>query len=243
MKNPVLRFVGSIWGLASGLTAALAMTYLNVSWQYHDTNTVLLFMFGAGALLIFAFFQADLFWPNAREFYYLLLCGGSGVAGQFLLTIGYRYVTAVDGGIISSTRILLAALPGPFVVGELPLDATGWDGCAAFIRGEYGAGGAQGAEISGDVLAQMKCRACALRLIYESKTIWKNIRVTIINSVRTLPEQTATTHLRVKKEGYGGGYRQRLKSRAIEWMTAQWRISGRGQFKISAILSDRVCML
>ena len=36
----------SLWGLVSGFTAALAMTYLNVSRQYHDTNMILFFMFG-----------------------------------------------------------------------------------------------------------------------------------------------------------------------------------------------------
>jgi drug/metabolite transporter (DMT)-like permease len=118
----------NLWGLASGLSASCAMTYLNVSRRYHDTNTVLFFMFGVGALLIFAVFHGDFFRPDSQEFYYLGLCSATGVAGQFLLTIGFRYVTAVDGSIISSMRILLAALLGPFVVGELPLDATGWVG-------------------------------------------------------------------------------------------------------------------
>ncbi|MEE4262380.1 MAG: EamA/RhaT family transporter, partial [Desulfobacteraceae bacterium] len=44
------------------------------------------------------------------------------------LTLGFRYVTAVDGSIISSMRILLAALLGPFVVGEPPLVLAGWVG-------------------------------------------------------------------------------------------------------------------
>ncbi len=118
----------NLWGLASGLSASVSMTYLNVSRQVHDTNTVLFFMFGLGALLMFAGFHGDFFWPDLRQLYYLGLCAASGVAGQFLLTLGFRYVTAVDGSIISSLRILLAALLGPFVVGELPLNATGWVG-------------------------------------------------------------------------------------------------------------------
>lgn len=118
----------NLWGLASGLSASLSMTYLNVSRQYHDTNTVLFFMFGLGALLIFAVFHGEFVWPDSQESYYLGLCAALGVAGQFLLTIGFRYVTAVDGSIISSMRILLAALLGPFVVEELPLNATGWVG-------------------------------------------------------------------------------------------------------------------
>jgi len=118
----------NLWALASGFTTALAMIYLNVSRQYHDTNTILFFMFGPGALVIFAIFQENFFWPNSLEVYYLGLCAVTGVAGQFLLTIGFRYVSAVDGSIISSMRILLAALLGPFVAGDPALNSTGWLG-------------------------------------------------------------------------------------------------------------------
>ncbi|MCP3954481.1 MAG: EamA/RhaT family transporter, partial [Desulfobacterales bacterium] len=51
-----------------------------------------------------------------------------GIAGQYLLTLGFRYVTAVEGGIISSTRILLAALLGPILVAEPALTIAGWLG-------------------------------------------------------------------------------------------------------------------
>jgi len=118
----------NLWGLVSGLSASCSIIYLNVSRRHHDTNTVLFFMFGLGALLIFAAFHGNFFRPDSREFFYLLLCAAAGVAGQFLLTIGFRYVTAVDGSIISSIRILMAALLGPFVAGELPLDTAGWVG-------------------------------------------------------------------------------------------------------------------
>ena len=118
----------NLWGLASGVLASLGLIYLNISRRYHDTNTVLFFMFGLGALAIFAGFHQQFFWPDSRELYFLLLCSVSGVAGQFLITIGFRYVTAVDGSIISSMRIFLAAMLGPFVVAEAPLSAAGWVG-------------------------------------------------------------------------------------------------------------------
>jgi drug/metabolite transporter (DMT)-like permease len=118
----------NLWGLASGLSASCSIIYLNVSRQYHDTNTVLFFMFGLGALLIFTAFHGSFLRPDWLELYYLALCAGAGVAGQFLLTIGFRYVTAVEGSIISSMRILLAALLGPLVADELPLTAAGWLG-------------------------------------------------------------------------------------------------------------------
>ena len=118
----------NLWGLASGMSASLAMIYLNVSRRYHDTNTVLFFMFGIGSAIMFLGFHDRFFWPDATALYYLLMCAAAGIAGQFLLTLGFRYVTAVEGSIISSTRILLAALLGPFLAGEPFLGAAGWVG-------------------------------------------------------------------------------------------------------------------
>ncbi|WP_319407634.1 DMT family transporter [uncultured Desulfosarcina sp.] len=120
--------ISSLWGLGSGISAAFAILYLNLSRQHHDTNTVLFYMFGLGSVLMFAFFHRRFFWPNAAEWYYLTLCGGAGIAGQFLITIGFRYVTAVEGGVISSTRILLAALLGPWLAADPALGPAGWVG-------------------------------------------------------------------------------------------------------------------
>ena len=118
----------NLWGLASGMSASCSIIYLNISRQNHDTNTVLFFMFGLGALLMYIGFQREFFWPDARHLYYLIPCAAAGVAGQFLLTIGFRYVTAVEGSIISSMRIFLAALLGPLLAGEPALAAAGWVG-------------------------------------------------------------------------------------------------------------------
>jgi drug/metabolite transporter (DMT)-like permease len=118
----------SLWGLGSGISAAAAIVYLNLSRQHHDANTVLFYMFGLGALLMFVFFRNRFFWPNPTELYYLMVCGGAGIAGQFLITIGFRYVTAVEGGVISSTRILLAALLGPWLASDPSLGPLGWLG-------------------------------------------------------------------------------------------------------------------
>ncbi len=118
----------SLWGIGSGVSAAAAIFYLNVSRQYHDANTVLFYMFGLGTVLMYTFFHGSIFWPDATDFYYLSLCGGSGIVGQYLITLGFRYVTAVEGGVISSTRILLAALLGPWLAADPPLDLLGWLG-------------------------------------------------------------------------------------------------------------------
>ena len=120
--------LSSLWGLVSGVAASGAIIYLNVSRRYHDTNTVLFFMFGLGALVMWVGFHRHIFLPGREELFYLFLCGASGVCGQFLLTIGFRYVTAVEGSILSALRILLAALLGPVLAAEPALGLPGWIG-------------------------------------------------------------------------------------------------------------------
>ena len=120
--------VENLWGLASGISAAFSILYLNLSRQYHDTETVLFYMFGIGLLMIYAIFSSHIRVPDMVAFRYLLMCAIFGVGGQYLLTIGFRFVTAVEGGIISSTRILLAAFLGPVIAYEAPLTLTGWLG-------------------------------------------------------------------------------------------------------------------
>jgi drug/metabolite transporter (DMT)-like permease len=118
----------NLWGLASGVTASLAVLYLNISRQHHDTETILFYMFGLGGILIFALFYDRIFWPDMAELKYLFLCGIFGVGGQYLMTIGFRYVTAVEGAILSSSRILMAAVLGPWIAFDPPLEPAGWIG-------------------------------------------------------------------------------------------------------------------
>ena len=120
--------VENLWGLASGVSAAASMVYLNMSRQYHDSETVLFYMFGLGTVLTYVLFFPHIRVPDGTEFGYLFLCAFFGVGGQYLLTIGFRFVTAVEGGIISSTRILLAAMLGPVLADEAPLGGAGWAG-------------------------------------------------------------------------------------------------------------------
>lgn len=117
-----------LWGLASGLSASIAMIFLNLSRQYHDTETVLFYLFGIGTLLTYAAFSDAIYWPRPIELYFLALSSGFAILGQYCITFGYRYVTAVEGGIISSSRILLAATMGPFIAADPFLDLRGWLG-------------------------------------------------------------------------------------------------------------------
>jgi drug/metabolite transporter (DMT)-like permease len=121
----------NLWGLCSGMSAAAAIIYLNVSRRHHDSQTILLYMFGLGAAIMLAGFHQSFFVPNALELFFLLSCSAAGIIGQYLITFGFLYVTAVEGSIISSSRILLAALLGPLLVADPALTLMGW--CGALL--------------------------------------------------------------------------------------------------------------
>ena len=129
-KGIDLRIV-HLWGVASGIFGAAAVLYLNFSRQHHDTQTILFFMFGLGSLITLGMFFPHFFVPDRVALGYLAGCAGFGIAGQYFITLGFRYVTAQEGSIITSSRILIAALLGPELALEAPLQWTGW--CGALL--------------------------------------------------------------------------------------------------------------
>jgi drug/metabolite transporter (DMT)-like permease len=118
----------NLWGLASGLSASLSILLLKFCREYDDSTTILYYMFGMGTMLIFVAFPDVIHIPSRLEFYYLFLCAGLGILGQYLLTLGFRFVTSVEGSVLSSSRILLAGILGPVIASDPHLGLVGWTG-------------------------------------------------------------------------------------------------------------------
>ncbi|MCG8567412.1 MAG: DMT family transporter [Desulfobacterales bacterium] len=125
----------AVWGLGSGLSAGVAIMYLNLSRKVHDTQTTLFVMFTLGGLVVFALFFHEMRMPSMEELYYLFFCSAIAIVGQYLLTTGFKYVTPIEGSIISSTRILLAAILGPFIAMDPSLGPAGWAGAFLIFFG------------------------------------------------------------------------------------------------------------
>ena len=123
----------SLWGLMSGLIAAMALILLNIVRQHNDTNTVLFVVFGIGTLLQVLVFHDHYYLPSRLELVYLVSGASSAIVGQYLLTMGFKYVTAVKGGILSSSRLLLSAFLGPYITSDPPLTFSGWIGALIIL--------------------------------------------------------------------------------------------------------------
>lgn len=121
----------SFWGVMSGFSASISIIALQKTRQHNDTETVLFVMFILGTVLCGLIFHKSFFSPSLRELAYLLLSALLGIAGQLFITFGFRSVSAVEGAILGSSRIIFAALISPLLFLDEKLTALAFIGALA----------------------------------------------------------------------------------------------------------------
>ena len=123
-----LDAAGDFWGVSSAALSALAIISLGLARRGNDTNMVLFFMFLTGTVTLAITGHERLMIPNGDQASYLIGSAILGVIAQYLLTVGARFVTPVENGVLSSVRILFAVLIGEFILGEKVLTPAEWCG-------------------------------------------------------------------------------------------------------------------
>jgi drug/metabolite transporter (DMT)-like permease len=110
--------LGDIIGLLSGIFAAFAIITLSVA-REHDSTVLIVFYLMAIGTFFNALMMAPVFvMPCNIDLPLLLGSGIMGIAGQVFLTMGYKNVSAKAGSMVSSSRIVFAALMGFFFFSE-----------------------------------------------------------------------------------------------------------------------------
>jgi len=109
---------GDIIGLISGIFAAFAIITLSVA-REHDSTVLIVFYLMAIGTFFNALMMAPVFVvPRQHDLPLLFGSGIMGIAGQVFLTMGYKNVSAKAGSMVSSSRIVFAALMGFFFFAE-----------------------------------------------------------------------------------------------------------------------------
>ena len=104
--------VGDIIGLVSGVVAAIAIIYLRVLRRTDETPVILFYLFAVGSVILLIPTISLFEMPDTKGFALLFACSLSGVAAQYFLTHGYRYISAVGGSIVSASRVYMASILG-----------------------------------------------------------------------------------------------------------------------------------
>jgi len=116
-----------LWGLFSGLLAAIAVISLRGAARSAPAPTVLFWMFAFGLPILIPLGWNDLMTSGLKTSPYLWISAVFGVAGQWLLTESYRTLSAAAGSIISTMRIPIALIMG-FLILDEKFSWIGWTG-------------------------------------------------------------------------------------------------------------------
>lgn len=100
-----------IWGLTCGFFGALSILSLNVISRENSSLVVLFYLFLVGSIASLLLFDT----PSFENIEMLIGCGVVGFLGQHFLTLGSRFLTAVESGIVSTSRILIAVIITPLL--------------------------------------------------------------------------------------------------------------------------------
>lgn len=109
---------GDLIGLLSGIFGAFAIITLSVAREHDSTVLIVFYLMAIGTICNLFMMWPVFITPTRQELPYLIGSGVMGVLGQTFLTMGYKYVSAKAGSMVSSTRIIFAAALGFFFFQE-----------------------------------------------------------------------------------------------------------------------------
>lgn len=110
--------MGDLWGLASGFTAGYSIVSLKRARTTDEPITILLFIMGCGLVMSSVIMPFVFVVPNIPLFLLLVCTSILAVIGQLFITYGFRYVSSLEGSIISSMRIFVVAILGVLFMGD-----------------------------------------------------------------------------------------------------------------------------
>ena len=130
---------GDVLGLLSGIVAAFAVITLSMA-REHDSTVIIVFYLMAIGFITNGLAMIPVFTlPKGIQYFHLIASGVFGATGQVLLTMGYKSINAKDGSMISSSRIVFAALLG-FLIFSEPLSLSIIAGGLMIVGAIIGAG-------------------------------------------------------------------------------------------------------
>ena len=109
---------GDCIGLLSGIFAAFSIISLAAAREQDSTVLIVFYLMAIGAVCNAVMMAPVFVMPRQGDLPLLIGSGLMGIIAQILLTMGYKYVSAKAGSMVSSSRIVFAALLGFFFFSE-----------------------------------------------------------------------------------------------------------------------------
>jgi len=120
VANPKFGSVnkGDLLSLLSSLTAAISIMDLTKARRKNEGYIIVFYVMALGTLINIPFSLDSILNFEASGLFWVIISGVFGVLGQIFFTMGYRYVDAATGALVSTSRIVISALLGVILLGE-----------------------------------------------------------------------------------------------------------------------------
>jgi drug/metabolite transporter (DMT)-like permease len=139
---------GDIFALLSGVTAGFGISSLREARKSNSIQVILLYMFGIGTVTSGVFTIGHFIMPSGINLLYALIMAVISFIGQLFITLGYKYIDAAPGSMVSSSRIVFAIIFGVtifsdpltlrIIIGSLMIiiSLAGVNGFFRYMKGE-----------------------------------------------------------------------------------------------------------
>ena len=120
--NPVSPFSdinkGDIFALLSALTAGFGISFLREAGKTNGFHVIIFYLMGIGTLISGTLAAASFIIPSGKFLLYILFMAVISFIGQLFITMGYKYINAAPGSLVSSSRIIFAIILGVTVFSD-----------------------------------------------------------------------------------------------------------------------------
>ncbi len=114
VSNPSFKHIniGDFIALTSAVSAAISVLYLTISRRENEAYIIIFYVMLIGTIINLPFAIKDLTNFDFSGLLPTILAGLTGFLGQIFFTWGYKYVDSATGAMISTSRIVMAAIIG-----------------------------------------------------------------------------------------------------------------------------------
>lgn len=118
--NPDFNHInqGDVWGLLSGIVGAFSVISLRLAREHDSTILILFYLMGIGLIINLACILPNFIMPTGINILYVAASAVLGFLGQVFITVGYKYISAREGSLVSASRIIFAVFLGVCVFSE-----------------------------------------------------------------------------------------------------------------------------
>lgn len=111
--------IGDLAALISGILAAIGISALREARKYDESYLIIFHLMLVGSLMSFIVIAPELTAVKPIIVFYMFISGLMGVLGQIFITIGYRYIDAVKGSLVSASRIIFSVILGVSIFSDM----------------------------------------------------------------------------------------------------------------------------